>query len=43
MTAQALLGQTYPSHAASRTGLDERRQVLNHHLPKCFQVRDAEM
>jgi transposase InsO family protein len=33
MTAQALLGQTYPSHAALWTGLDERRQVLNHHLP----------
>src|SRR3989441_5874713 len=33
MTAQALLGQTYPSHAALWTGLDERRQVLNRHLP----------
>src|SRR5205085_3917184 len=33
MTAQALLGQTYPSPAALWTGLDERRQVLNHHLP----------
>ena len=33
MTAQALLGQTYPSHAALWAGLDERRQVLNHHLP----------
>ena len=33
MTAQALLGQTYPSHAALWSGLDERRQVLNHHLP----------
>src|SRR5437667_2448575 len=33
MTAQALLGQTYPSHAALWAGLDERRQVLNYHLP----------
>lgn len=33
MTAQALLGQTYSSHAALWAGLDERRQVLNHHLP----------
>jgi transposase InsO family protein len=33
MTAQALLGQTYPSHTALWAGLDERRQVLNHHLP----------
>ncbi len=33
MTAQALLGQTYPSHATLWAGLDERRQVLNHHLP----------
>jgi len=33
MTAQALLGQTYPSPAALWAGLDERRQVLNHHLP----------
>ncbi len=29
MTAQALLGQTYPSHAALWAGLDERRHVLN--------------
>ena len=33
MTAQALLGQTYPSHTALWNGLDERRQVLNHYLP----------
>jgi len=33
MTAQARLRQTYPSHAALWTGLDERRQVLNRHLP----------
>jgi transposase InsO family protein len=33
MTAQALLGQTYSSHATLWAGLDERRQVLNHHLP----------
>ena len=33
MTAQALLGQTYSSPAALWAGLDERRQVLNHHLP----------
>lgn len=33
MTAQALLGQTYPSHTALWTGLDERRQVLNRRLP----------
>jgi len=32
MTAQALLGQTYASHAALWAGLDERRQVLNHSL-----------
>ena len=33
MTAQALLGQTYPSHADLWAGLDERREVLNKHLP----------
>ncbi len=33
MTAQALLGQTYSSPSALWAGLDERRQVLNHHLP----------
>jgi hypothetical protein len=33
MTAQGLLGQTYPSPAALWTSLDERREVLNHHLP----------
>ncbi len=33
MTAQALLGQTYTSHSALWAGLDERREVLNHHLP----------
>ena len=33
MTAQALLGQTYPSHADLWAGLDERREVLNRHLP----------
>jgi transposase InsO family protein len=33
MTAQALLGQTYRSHADLWTGLDERREVLNQHLP----------
>jgi hypothetical protein len=33
MTAQALLGQTYPSPSSLWSGLDERRQVLNHHLP----------
>ncbi len=33
MTAQALLGQTYPSPAALWASLDERRQVLNRHLP----------
>src|SRR6266487_3435834 len=33
MTAQALLGQTYSSPSALWSGLDERRQVLNHHLP----------
>jgi transposase InsO family protein len=33
MTAQALLGQTYPSHTALWASLDERREVLNHHLP----------
>jgi len=33
MTAQALLGQTYPSHADLWAGLDERREVLNEHSP----------
>lgn len=33
MTAQALLGQTYPSPSALWSGLDERREILNHHLP----------
>jgi hypothetical protein len=33
MTAQALLGQTYPSSCALWSGLDECREVLNHRLP----------
>jgi len=33
MTAQALLGQTYPSHSALWAALDARRDVLNRHLP----------
>jgi transposase InsO family protein/transposase-like protein len=33
MTAQALLGQTYPSPADLWAGLDARREVLNQHLP----------
>ncbi len=33
MTAQALLGQTYPSPADLWAGLDARRAVLNEHLP----------
>jgi hypothetical protein len=33
MMAQALLGQTYASQTVLWSGLDERRQVLNHHLP----------
>ncbi len=33
MTAQALLGQTYASHANLWAGLDERRAALNHHIP----------
>jgi transposase InsO family protein len=33
ITAQALLGQAYPSHSALWAGLDERRDVLNRHLP----------
>ena len=33
MTGQALLGQTYASHADLWAGLDERRAVLNQHLP----------
>src|SRR6266571_2830145 len=33
MTAQALLGQTYSSHADLWAGLDERRAVLNQHFP----------
>jgi hypothetical protein len=41
MTAQALLGQTYPSHSALWAGLDERREVLNHHLPSRTLARKA--
>jgi putative transposase len=33
MTAQALFGQSYTSHANLWTGLDERREVLNQYLP----------
>ena len=33
LTAQALLGQAYPSHSALWAGLDARRDVLNRHLP----------
>jgi transposase InsO family protein len=33
MTAQALLGQTYSSHADLWAGLDECRDVLNRYLP----------
>src|SRR5215469_12145605 len=33
ITAQALLGQAYPSQSALWAGLDERRDVLNRHLP----------
>ncbi len=33
MTAQALLGQTYSSHADLWAGLDERREVLNQYFP----------
>jgi hypothetical protein len=33
MTAQALLGQTYASHADLWAGLDERRAALNQYLP----------
>jgi hypothetical protein len=33
ITAQALLGQAYPSPSALWAGLDARREVLNHHLP----------
>ncbi len=33
MTAQALLGQTYTSHTDLWASLDERREVLHHHLP----------
>jgi transposase InsO family protein len=33
MTAQALLGQTYTSHTDLWASLDERRDVLNRHLP----------
>ena len=33
MTAQALLGQTYRTHADLWASLDERREVLNQHLP----------
>ena len=33
LTAQALLGQVYPSHSALWAELDARRDVLNRHLP----------
>jgi hypothetical protein len=33
MTAQALLGQTYSTQTALWAGLDERRAVLNQHMP----------
>jgi len=33
LTAQALLGQAYPSHSALWAGLDARRDVLNRHVP----------
>jgi hypothetical protein len=33
MAAQALLGQTHPSHADLWAELDERRKISNHHLP----------
>lgn len=33
LTAQALLGQAYPSHSALWAELDARRDVLNRHLP----------
>ena len=33
MTAQALLGQTYPSHTDLWASLDERREVINQYLP----------
>ena len=32
-TAQALLGQAYPSPSTLWAGLDARREVLNQHLP----------
>ena len=32
MTAQAMLGQTYTSHTDVWASLDERREVLHHHL-----------
>src|SRR6266700_775118 len=41
MTAQALLGQTYASHADLWAGLDERRAVLNRHLPSRALSRQA--
>ena len=41
MTAQALLGQTYASHADLWAGLDERRDVLNQHFPSRVLSRQA--
>ncbi len=41
MTAQALLGQTYPSHCALWAALDERQGVLNHHLPSRMLAHQA--
>lgn len=43
MTAQALLGQTYRSHTALWAGLDERREVLNQHLPSRALSHQAPM
>ncbi len=43
MTAQALLGQTSPSHADLWAGLDERREVLNQYLPSRALSHQAPM
>jgi hypothetical protein len=36
MTGQALFGQTYTSPFALRSGLDECRKMLTHHLVDMF-------
>jgi hypothetical protein len=41
MTAQALLGRTYPSSSVFWASLDLCREVLNHHLPSSALAHKA--